>query len=130
MTNRLFGTMIILGLTADFASAGETPMIGDAARRSSPALFADVNYRQQTLASVLDDYSPSDPAEAGWVGLTSKEVGRAFRKADADTVAAADAHSVVPNPEPSSMAVWTAVCCGLLAMAHGLRHRKTPAPAN
>jgi len=130
MTNRLWTSLAALGLTiAGDAQAGDTPLLGDAARRSSPTLFADDAYRQQALASVLDDYTPSDPDEAGWVGLTSKEVGLAFRRADADSVAKADAYTVVPNPEPSSMAVWTAIVCSLLAIAHGLRQRKAPAPA-
>jgi len=130
MTNRLFAIMISLGFSAaSHLQAGETPLLGDAARRSSPSLFADTNYRLQTLARALADYSPADPAEAGWVGLTSREVDQAFRKADANSVAQADMHSVVPNPEPSSVAIWTAIGCGLLAMAHGLRQRKAPAPA-
>jgi hypothetical protein len=132
MTYRLWTSLAALGLMiGGSAQAGDTPMLGDAARRSSPALFSDAAsaYRQQALASVLDDYTPPDPDEAGWVGLTSKEVGLAFRRADADSVAKADAYTVVPNPEPSSMAVWTAIVCSLLAIAHGLRQRKTPAPA-
>ena len=130
MTNRLWTSLAALGLTiAGDVQASDTPLLGDAARRSSPSLFADAAYRQRALSSVLDDYSPSDPDEAGWIGLTSKEVGLAFRRADADSVAKADAYTVVPNPEPSSMAVWTAIGCGLLAMAHALRHRKTAAPA-
>jgi hypothetical protein len=130
MTNRLLTTLTALGLTAACnVQAGETPMLGDAARRSSPSLFSDAAYRQQALSPALDAYVPSDPEEAGWVGLTSKEVGRVFRQADAETVAKVDAYSVIPNPEPSSIAVWTAIGCGLLAMAHALRQRKAPVAA-
>jgi hypothetical protein len=129
MTNRLWTSLAALGLTiGGHVQAGDAPMLGDAARRSSPSLFADAAYRQKALASVLDEYTPSDSDEAGWVGLTSKEVGLAFRRAGADSVAKADAYTVVPNPEPSSMAVWTAIVCSLLAIAHGLRQRQSPAP--
>ena len=130
MTYRLWTSLAALGMTIGVdAKAGEPPLLGDAARRSSPMLFADDAYRQQALAGVLDEYTPSDPDEAGWVGLTSKEVGLAFRHAGADSVAKADAYTVVPNPEPSSMAVWSAIVCSLLAIAHAVRQRKSPAPA-
>src|SRR4051812_47768474 len=111
MTNRLLTSLTLISMIDGPAKAGETPLLGDAARRSSPTLFADPVYRQQTLAGVLDAYAPVDSDEAGWVGLTSKEVGQAFRRADADSVAQSDAYTVVPNPEPSSMAVWTAIVC-------------------
>ena len=129
MTNRLLTSLTLISMVGGVAKAGETPLLGDAARRSSATLFADPVYRQQTLAGALDAYAPADSDEAGWVGLTSKEVGQAFRRADADSVAQADAYVVVPNPEPSSMAVWTAIVCSLLAMAHAVRQRKAPAPA-
>ena len=129
MTHRLLMTLTLTATFGDVAMGGGSPLIGDAARRASPTLFADPNYRQQILAGVLDAYTPADSEEAGWVGLTSKEVGQAFRRADADSVEQADAYNVVPNPEPSSMAVWTAIVCSLLAIAHAVRQRKVPAPA-
>jgi len=130
MTYRLWTSLTIVGMAVGVqVHAGDSPLLGDASRRSSPVLFADPVYRQQALAHVLDGYEPADADEAGWVGLTSREVGQVFRRADADSVARADAYTVVPNPEPSSMAVWSAIVCSLLAIAHGLRQRKAPAPA-
>ena len=122
MTNRLLTVLTTIGLVST-AIGGDAPLIGDAARRSSPALFEDDHYRQQALSAVLDDYVANDPDEAGWAGLTSKDLGRAFRQSGGERI---DPHSVIPNPEPSSMAVWTALICGLLAAAHGVRQRKSP----
>ena len=128
MTYRLLTAMtaIVLG---DSGCAGDSPLLGDAARRSSPSLFADPEYRSQVLARTFENYMPSDPDEAGWVGLTSKDLDRAFQRMGASSDVRVDAHSVIPNPEPSSMAVWTALVCGLLAAAHGLRQRKSPSLA-
>ena len=124
MTNRLLAALTTFAMTAPVCCA-DAPLLGDAARKSSPALFADDHCRQQSLAA-LDDYVAVDPDEAGWVGLTSKELGRAFRRPESGMMTRIDPHSVIPNPEPSSLAIWTALGCGLLAAAHGLRQRKSP----
>ena len=142
MTNRLWTSLAALGLTiAGDAQAGDTPLLGDAARRSSPSLFADAAYRQKALASVLDEYTPSDSDEAGWVGLTSKEVGLAFRRADADSVARGrrlyrraepgavqhgrlDGHRLQPAGDgPRSATSQDCTAPAAIKTTHGLAHR-------
>jgi hypothetical protein len=125
MTYRLTTMMILFAFQAS-ASADDSPLLGEAARKASPTLFADPEYRSAVLARAFDDYVAADPDEAGWVGLTSKDLDRAFRRIGADSAVRVDSHSVIPNPEPSSIAIWAALGCGLLAAAHGVRQRKSP----
>jgi F0F1-type ATP synthase membrane subunit c/vacuolar-type H+-ATPase subunit K len=115
---------ILLGIASTGAASGPGAAYGGAARSASPTLFADDNYRRTSLAQVLDAYHPVDSDESGWAGLTSRDVGNLFREIGAGAPDIAST-SVIPNPEPSSLAVWAALACGLIAVAHGLRQRRT-----